>query len=138
MEWLRSLMTTNGIPTRPRPFGTSTPFIAADHTNDGKKHLLLAASGSVATIKLPLIVDALSRHNNLSIRIIITRSAGKFLVGQSKEQPILETLSAVNTVDGVHHDEDEWDNPWVRGARILHIEVRGFATFPSLSRFWLD
>ena len=114
------LMSSNDVPTRERP---STPFVAADHSNDGKKHLLLAASGSVATIKLPLIVNTLSRHGNkLSIRIIVTKSAQNFLTGQSAEQPVLESLK--DTVDGIYTDEDEWEKPWVRGGGILHIELR--------------
>lgn len=116
-------MSPYDIPTRER---LSSPFVAADN-NDGKKHLLLAASGSVATIKLPLIVNTLSRHGNLSIRIIVTKSAENFLAGQSSEQPVLQALSNVDNVDGIHTDEDEWDKPWVRGAGILHIELRRWA-----------
>lgn len=107
-----------------RSLGTAAPFSAADYTNDGKKHLLLAASGSVATIKLPNIVEALSDHHDLSIRIIVTDSAGKFLTGQSKEQPTLQSLSAYPNVDGIYRDEDEWKKPWIRGDPILHIELR--------------
>src|SRR5216117_823395 len=55
--------------------------------HDGKTHLLLAASGSVAVIKLPLIISAFENHSNLSIRVILTKSAACFLAGQSPEQP---------------------------------------------------
>ncbi|KAI9751528.1 MAG: swr complex subunit [Chaenotheca gracillima] len=111
--------------TRPAP----ARFVAADHHNDGKKHLLLAASGSVATIKLPNIIQALSRHapNLLSIRILLTRSALQFLQGQSAEQPTYESLLTAPNVDGIHLDEDEWAKPWVRGDAILHIELRRWA-----------
>ena len=102
-------------------------FRASDHSNDSKKHLLLAASGSVATIKLPNIVDALSHHENLSIRLIITKSASEFLAGQSHEQPTLSSLSQVRNVDGIFYDEDEWVHPWTRGSPILHIELRRWA-----------
>lgn len=106
---------------------SSTPFVAADHANDGKRHLLLAASGSVATIKLPSIVGALSQHSNLSVRIVLTKSAQNFLAGQSAEQPPLETLRDVQNVDGIYLDEDEWSKPWTRGGGILHIELRRWA-----------
>jgi hypothetical protein len=43
--------------TRPQN-AITTPFSAADYKNDGKVHLLLAASGSVATIKIPNILKA--------------------------------------------------------------------------------
>ena len=108
-------------------FKTSDLFRASDFTHDGKHHLLLAASGSVATIKLPKIVEALSKHKNLSIRIVITASAEKFLVGQSEEQPKLASLLESHQVDGIYRDEDEWKKPWVRGDPILHIELRDWA-----------
>ncbi|VBB76385.1 Putative Phosphopantothenoylcysteine decarboxylase [Podospora comata] len=92
--------------------------------HDGKKHLLLAASGSVATIKLPVIVEALAPYAaNLSIRIILTKSASEFLNGQSDEQPTVSSLLHLPNVDAVYRDEDEWGpQPWKRGASILHIE----------------
>lgn len=105
----------------------STPFSAKQHLDDGKLHILLAASGSVATIKLPNIAEALGRHPNVSIRIIVTKSAEKFLIGQSPEQPPLERLRQLPGVDGIYRDEDEWKKPWVRGEPILHIELRKWA-----------
>ncbi|KAI4156587.1 MAG: hypothetical protein L6R39_001097 [Caloplaca ligustica] len=105
----------------------STPFLASNHAADGKKHLLLAASGSVATIKLPKIAEALSSHKGLSIRIVLTKAAEKFLAGQSDEQPALQHLQDIPNVDGVFLDDDEWAKPWIRGAGILHIELRRWA-----------
>lgn len=95
--------------------------------NDGRTHLLLAATGSVATIKLPLIISSFERHPNLSIRVILTKSAAHFLAGQSPEQPTVESLSSLPHVDGVYRDEDEWAVPWTREASILHIELRRWA-----------
>ncbi|KAL1956355.1 hypothetical protein VTO42DRAFT_7338 [Malbranchea cinnamomea] len=103
-----------------------TAAVAAS-LNDGKTHLLLAASGSVATIKLPLIISAFSKYSNLSIRVILTKSASEFLAGQSPEQPVLSSLSSLPNVDSVHLDEDEWVEPWTRGAEILHIALRRWA-----------
>lgn len=97
--------------------------------NDGRKHLLLAASGSVATIKIPEIIKALSRHDsNLSIRIVLTSSARQFLNGQSAEQPTVSSLLHLPCVEAVYDDADEWGpHPWKRGASILHIELRRWA-----------
>jgi phosphopantothenoylcysteine decarboxylase len=95
--------------------------------NDGKYHVLLCASGSVATIKIPLIVAALTSYLDVSIRIILTKSATAFLVGQSTEQPRLQSLSKLPNVEGIYEDEDEWKHPWVRGNKILHIELRRWA-----------
>ncbi|EEH04025.1 phosphopantothenoylcysteine decarboxylase [Histoplasma capsulatum G186AR] len=94
---------------------------------DGKTHLLLAASGSVATIKLPHIITALTNYPDLSIRVILTKSATHFLGGQSAEQPTVASLALLPNVDSVHQDEDEWLEPWTRNANILHIELRRWA-----------
>ena len=110
-----------------QPSSFSSPFVASEHAGDNRKHLLLASSGSVATIKLPNIVKELSRYNDLSVRIILTKAAENFLAGQSAEQPLLQSLYSVKNVDGVYRDEDEWDKPWVRGGSILHIELRRWA-----------
>ncbi|GKZ24552.1 hypothetical protein AbraCBS73388_011379 [Aspergillus brasiliensis] len=103
------------------------PFYAQHHLSDNKIHVLLAASGSVATIKLPLIAEALGRHPNISIRIIVTKSAAEFLKGQSHEQPLLESLLELPGVDAIYRDEDEWRHPWTRDEPILHIELRKWA-----------
>ncbi|KAL8922556.1 MAG: hypothetical protein Q9208_005059 [Pyrenodesmia sp. 3 TL-2023] len=101
--------------------------VVSSAINDGKKHLLLAASGSVATIKLPLIISSFKSHPKLSIRVIITRAATHFLAGQSLEQPTVSSLTSLPNVDGVYLDEDEWTEPWTRDAKILHIELRRWA-----------
>jgi phosphopantothenoylcysteine decarboxylase len=107
--------------------GYPPPFVAAEHSNDGKAHLLLAASGSVATIKIPNILKALSHHPKLAIRVILTKSASNFLQGQSAEQPHIEALRRIKNVEGVFLDEEEWVHPWKRGNGILHIELRRWA-----------
>ena len=101
--------------------------VVSDAINDGRKHLLLAASGSVATIKLPMIISSLENHPNLSIRVILTKAASKFLSGQSPEQPTISSLALLPNVDGVYLDEDEWIHPWTRHSKILHIELRRWA-----------
>jgi phosphopantothenoylcysteine decarboxylase len=100
------------------------PFDSSRYRNDNKHHLLLCASGSVATIKIVPIISELSKHDNLSIRLILTSSATQFLQGQSAEQPSIEEIRKMKNVDGIYMDEDEWAIPWTRGAKILHIELR--------------
>ncbi|KAL6405445.1 phosphopantothenoylcysteine decarboxylase [Ilyonectria robusta] len=95
--------------------------------NDGKRHVLLAASGSVATINLVRIIEGLSAHKNLSIRLIFTGSAVHFLAGQSREQPTLSAVAYLPNVDAVYTDASEWAKPWKRGAPILHITLRKWA-----------
>ncbi|CEJ80566.1 Putative Flavoprotein [[Torrubiella] hemipterigena] len=94
---------------------------------DGKKHLLLAASGSVATIKIGNIIQGLAEHKSLSIRLILTSSAAQFLKGQAEEQPSLADIAKLPNVDGIYEDDAEWSHPWTRGAPILHIEMRKWA-----------
>lgn len=101
--------------------------VISDAINDGKKHLLLAASGSVATIKLPLIISSFENHSNLSVRVILTKAASHFLAGQSPEQPTVSSLASLPNVDGVYLDQDEWIDPWTRNSNILHIELRRWA-----------
>ena len=105
----------------------SPAAVVSDALDDGKIHLLLAASGSVATIKLPLIITAFADHSNLAIRIILTKAASHFLDGQSQEQPTVASLASLPNVHGVHLDQDEWVEPWTRNAKILHIELRRWA-----------
>lgn len=100
------------------------PFDSSLYLRDNKFHVLLAASGSVATIKIPNIVAGLSAISQISIRLILTASAAQFLAGQSAEQPSLEDISKMKGVEGIYLDEDEWAIPWTRGAKILHIELR--------------
>lgn len=71
-----------------------------------------------------MIVEALARHEgSLSIRIVLTDSAARFLDGQSPEQPSVSALLHLPNVDAVYRDLDEWGpQPWRRGASILHIE----------------
>ncbi|KAL6707225.1 hypothetical protein ACN47E_004772 [Coniothyrium glycines] len=104
---------------------TSVPLVFNHH--DDKIHVLLCASGSVATIKIPNMIDALAKHENVTIRLIFTAAASNFLRGQSQEQPAIQQLEALPNVDGIFFDEDEWREPWVRGNKILHIELRRWA-----------
>ncbi|KAG5938180.1 hypothetical protein E4U59_003961 [Claviceps monticola] len=105
----------------------STADIVALARSDGKKHLLLAASGSVATIKIANIISGLAHHRNLSIRLVLTTSAEHFLGGQADEQPSLADVRRLPNVDGIYTDAAEWTRPWTRGAPILHIELRRWA-----------
>ena len=97
-----------------------------DH-HDEKIHVLLCATGSVATIKIPNIINALAKHANVVIRLIFTTSAKNFLQGQSEEQPSLMSIETLPNVEGIYFDEDEWKEPWKRGNKILHIELRRWA-----------
>jgi len=74
-----------------------------------------------------LIISSFEKNSNLSIRVIITNSASRFLDGQSPEQPKLASLNLLPHVDGIYVDNDEWIDPWTRHSNILHIELRRWA-----------
>ncbi|KAK3944071.1 flavoprotein [Diplogelasinospora grovesii] len=103
--------------------------LAAAQGDSQRKHVILAASGSVATIKIPVIIQALAKYSGkLSIRIILTESARHFLDGQSTEQPTVSALHHMPNVEAVYDDAAEWGpQPWRRGTGILHIELRRWA-----------
>lgn len=95
--------------------------------HDDKIHLLLCATGSVATIKIPNMINELAKHPHIAIRLIFTTSAKNFLQGQSEEQPSLMSIEKLPNVEAIYFDEDEWKEPWKRGNKILHIELRRWA-----------
>lgn len=94
---------------------------------DDTIHVLLCASGSVAAIKIPNMINALAKHKKVRIRLIFTTTAVNFLQGQSVEQPSIADIEALPNVDAIYFDSDEWAEPWVRGNKILHIELRRWA-----------
>jgi|TARA_R110002003_G_scaffold448_7_gene19866 phosphopantothenoylcysteine synthetase/decarboxylase len=73
------------------------------------------------------MINALAKHKNVRIRLIFTEAATNFLQGQSEEQPSIADIEALPNVDGIYFDADEWAEPWVRGNKILHIELRRWA-----------
>lgn len=95
--------------------------------DDGKRHLLLAASGSIALTTITQVILALAPHQNLSIRLILTPSAEQCFTGQPLLQLTLAEFSRQPNVDGIYTNAAEWANSWTRGASILHIEMRRWA-----------
>jgi phosphopantothenoylcysteine decarboxylase len=85
------------------PIGPPVPFQQfLTFEDDGKFHILLACTGSVATIKVPLIIDKLFKtfgESKVSIQLVVTKSATHFLKG----------LKIHNDVK-IWRDEDEWAN----------------------------
>lgn len=94
---------------------------------DSVTNVVCPKTGSVATIKIFRIVEALSTRENLSIRLVLTSSAARFLDGQSAEQPSLSEIARLPNVDAIYNDASEWTPPWTRGTPVLHIELRKWA-----------
>jgi hypothetical protein len=65
-----------------------TPAAVAAALHDGKTHLLLAAALSPQSNYLLLFLHLYYvKHSSLSIQVVLTKSAARFLAGQSPEQP---------------------------------------------------
>jgi hypothetical protein len=76
-----------------------TEKLKIDKYGDGKKHVLLGATGSVASVKIPLIVKSLLAHEEVEVQVIVTKTAKHFVN--------VEKLKAETGVK-VWEDEDDW------------------------------
>ncbi|KAI5783541.1 phosphopantothenoylcysteine decarboxylase [Geopyxis carbonaria] len=81
-------------------------------------NVLLLATGSVATIKLPQLATQLLTHG-LNVQVVLTPTAERFLAPAE--------VAALEAAVTVWRDADEWARPWTRGDSVLHIELRKWA-----------
>ncbi|OBZ69047.1 putative thymidylate synthase [Grifola frondosa] len=114
------------------------PFIAHEERTPGWTHILLITTGSVASIKAPLIVADLLTYENVKVEVVATKASLAFF-----DVSELEKSGA-----RIWRDEDEWGpdvrtHPhflssagahaygaqinYARGDPILHIELRRWA-----------
>ncbi|KZO97003.1 flavo protein [Calocera viscosa TUFC12733] len=99
-------------PGRPFPLRSSSPDAL---------HVLLLTTGSVASVKAPLIVQELLNYENTLVQVVSTKPSMHFFDAGK--------LEADNLAVGVKvwKDEDEWAT-WDRmGDPVLHIELRRWA-----------
>ena len=112
------------------PHTACTPFFASPpSTPRTKKHLLLACTGSVATIKLPDILAALTPYSaHLSIHLILTPSSLHFLPSTlTHPYPGVAIPTLYPIVSHTWTNADEWVQ-WTKiGDPVLHIELRKWA-----------
>lgn len=92
-------------------------FIAESERSADHTHVLLVTTGSVASIKAPLIVKELLRYRNVKVEVVSTKSSLAFFDAKDVE----EAGSRVWT------DDDEWSDSYKIGDPILHIELRRWA-----------
>ncbi|KAG1442567.1 hypothetical protein G6F56_011012 [Rhizopus delemar] len=77
-------------------------------------NILICSTGSVATIKVPLIVNILKQYPNVNVKVVLTEAA-YFFVKDGK-------------IDcEVYTDKDEWGSWKKVSDPILHIELRNWA-----------
>lgn len=87
-----------------------------------EKNLIIACTGSVATIKLPQLIEELRKDNlpfYFNLKIILTDRAKHFLDISSYDS-LQERLS-------IFEDKDEWDAWKKRGDPVLHIDLGKWA-----------
>ncbi|TXT10820.1 hypothetical protein VHUM_02325 [Vanrija humicola] len=98
------------------------PFVSAEHRPerpDGRFRVVLVSTGSVASVKIPLIVEALKKDPNVDVQVVATRPSLHFYDRAAVE--------ASNPGVRVWTDEDEWSDWKKIGDPILHIELRRWA-----------
>ncbi|XP_057889358.1 phosphopantothenoylcysteine decarboxylase isoform X2 [Melospiza melodia melodia] len=91
------------------PAGSSSSSVA-----QGKFHVLLGVTGSVAALKLPLLVAELLKIPALEVKVVTTERAKHFYNAQ--EIPV-----------ALYGDEEEWQLWKGRSDPVLHIELRRWA-----------
>jgi len=89
--------------------------------NIEKTKVLLGATGSVASIKIPDIISGMNIkfNGNVEIRFVPTQNALHFL---PQVDEIEDKLGAK-----IYRDKDEWSSWSKRGDPVLHIELRKWA-----------
>ncbi|KAF7300676.1 flavoprotein [Mycena chlorophos] len=92
-------------------------FTAETERADGFTHVLLITTGSVASVKAPLIVEELLRYANVKVEVVATKPSLTFYSPDS-----IRKLGV-----RVWKDEDEWPATYKIGDPILHIELRRWA-----------
>ena len=90
----------------------------AEESEEEKIHILVAATGSVATIKIPLIIAKLRKiyGSHASIQLIVTTAAEHFLQGVKLPCDVK-----------VWHDHDEWTSRRGVAEAVLHVQLRRWA-----------
>lgn len=87
--------------------------------DDGKLHILLAATGSVSTSKLRLIIhklDEIYGKDRASIQIILTKASENFI-----------SRGEIPSHIRIWRDKDEWETWHGRSDPVIHIELRRWA-----------
>lgn len=135
------------------PASLQSPYLPLSQppTSERPLHVVLASTGSVASVKVPLIVESLLQHDNVCVQIISTKASARFYDGRAllssagKRDPsraytvadlARENREAAREVKTeqiaspplhLWTDEDEWEQWSEVGDAILHIELRRWA-----------
>jgi len=80
-----------------------------------RPRVLVGVTGSVATIRLPLLVKTLIEEHNAEVKVVATTASLNFF--QPQEIPLIDQQH-------IYKDKDEYETWKGKGDPILHIEVR--------------
>ncbi|KAK1226158.1 hypothetical protein PQX77_010869 [Marasmius sp. AFHP31] len=92
-------------------------FIASKERTEGYTHVLLITTGSVASVKAPLIVQELLKYNRVKVEVAATEPSLTFY----------NPADIVKAGAKVWTDRNEWTGEFKIGDPILHIELRRWA-----------
>jgi phosphopantothenoylcysteine decarboxylase len=91
-----------------------------------KPNILVAFTGSVASVLAPKVVEALGKEGNVAV-ILTERSKTFFDMGTLEASVGLQP-SPISGCWGIYEDSDEWSyDGWKRGDDVLHITLRNWA-----------
>lgn len=82
-----------------------------------KKNILIGCTGSVATIKLKELIEALLSTYDCAVGVVLTEKAGHFV----------DLDSILLTGALLYRDEDEWSAWQGRGDPVLHVDLTKWA-----------
>lgn len=126
----------------PRSLQSTYAAVAAPPTPERPLHVVLACTGSVASVKVPLIVERLASHR---VHVyVVASAASQHFFSKAQVDRLDERATAFTTHDlaemnrtGLHRastprvrvwtDEDEWTAWKALGDPVLHIELRRWA-----------
>ncbi|KAI7869460.1 flavoprotein [Spinellus fusiger] len=79
-----------------------------------KYNILIGTTGSVASIKVPELVDILNKNPNVDVRVLPTKASLFFL----KDKQVNAKM---------YNDEEDWETWKVKSDPVLHIDLRNWA-----------
>lgn len=97
------------------PLGEHPKFTTGLVEDDGKSHVLVAATGGSSILKLRDIVHTLSQNHHITVNVVLTSTAAAML-GDTPLQGVKTWV-----------DSDEWKLWGNRNDPVLHIELRRWA-----------
>ncbi|KAI3484323.1 hypothetical protein L1887_52636 [Cichorium endivia] len=126
---------------KPVPASLRSPYPALSRppTPDRPLHVVLASTGSVASVKIPLIVEALLAHANVRVQVIATDNSlhfydrtaltSDYTVASLAAENLAASRGVQTSGPRVHlwTNADEWTSFTRVGDAILHIELRRWA-----------